>query len=69
MHTVLSSKAATSHHQPMECERRFGSGFKGGDADSCWRSIVDMEFELLIVDGDPVLDETGETEWCGGGWL
>ena len=35
MHTVLSNKAATSHHQPMERERCAGNGLIGGDVEPC----------------------------------
>jgi len=71
MHTVLSNKAATSHHQPIEREGCVGTGngLPEEDAGPFWNCIVDMESELLIVEGDSALDGIGETDWRVRGWF
>jgi hypothetical protein len=69
MHRVLSDKAATSHHQPMERGYGMRDGLPEGDAEVCGGWMVDMEFGLLILEGDPVTDEVGETDWREDGWL
>ena len=62
MHTVLSNKAATSYHQPIErgCCVAEGNGLPGGDAGHFRGCVVDMESGLLIVEGDSALDGIGE---------